>query len=73
MLVPWLVAAAPLAAMCTRGRRRGHSDNPRWPPFIDYEMLAGITIWASLFVVVLSYAMDLALMWLDPRIRTAQR
>jgi ABC-type dipeptide/oligopeptide/nickel transport system permease component len=36
-------------------------------------MLAGITIWASLFVVVLSYAMDLALMWLDPRIRTAQR
>jgi peptide/nickel transport system permease protein len=49
----------------------GHSDNRRWPPFIDYEMLVGIAIWASLFVVVLSYAMEFALLRLDPRIRTA--
>ena len=49
-------------------RASGHSDNRRWPPFIDYEMLAAISIWASLFVVVLSFAMEFALLRLDPRI-----
>ena len=39
---------------------------------IDYDMLAGIAIWASVFVVLLSVAMDLALMWVDPRIRAGQ-
>jgi peptide/nickel transport system permease protein len=144
MLVPWLVAAAPLAAMCLRlvvalmreqlysdpvrtaiakgvGRKRvvrrhagpfaypataslvgvsapivvlnlilvehtfsvpgfflhtwkatGHSDNRRWQPVIDYEMLTGIAVWGSLFVVVLSFAMDFALLQLDPRVRTGQ-
>ena len=144
MLVPWLVAAAPLAAMCMRlvvalvreqmysdpvrtaiakgvahkrvvrrhagpfarpatvslvgvsaplaviniilvehtfsvpgfflhtWKATGHSDNRRWPPFIDYEMLTGIAVWASLFVVVLSFAMDFAVLRLDPRIRSAQ-
>jgi ABC-type dipeptide/oligopeptide/nickel transport system permease component len=48
----------------------GHSDNRRWPPFIDFEMLTGIAVWGSLFVVVLSYVMDFALLVVDPRIRT---
>jgi peptide/nickel transport system permease protein len=42
-------------------------------PTIDLEMLAGIAIWASVFVVVLSFAMEFALLRLDPRVRTAQQ
>ena len=38
------------------------------PPQIDLEMLVGISIWASVFVVVLSFAMEFALLRLDPRI-----
>ena len=145
MLVPWLVAAAPLAAMCLRlvaalireqlhsdhvrtaiakgvphrqvirrhagpfahaatasfvgvsaplvvlnlilvervfavpgfflhtWRATGHSDSFRRQPVIDYEMLVGIAIWGSIFVVVLSLAVEFALLRLDPRIRSAQR
>ena len=43
------------------------------PPAIDLEMLVAISIWASLFVVVLSFAMEFALLRLDPPVRTAQR
>ena len=50
----------------------GHSDNRRWPPFIDLPMLTGIAVWGSLFIVVLSFAMDFAVSRLDPRVRTAQ-
>jgi peptide/nickel transport system permease protein len=57
----------------------GHPDSPYQdglphapPPGIDLEMLVGISIWASLFVVVLSFVMEFALLQLDPRIRTAQ-
>lgn len=39
-------------------------------PSVDLEMLAGIAIWASVFVVVLSFAMEFALLRLDPRVRT---
>ena len=53
-------------------RATGHTDNPDWK-FIDYEALVGISIWASLFVVVLSFAMEFALLRLDPRVRTAQQ
>ena len=45
------------------GFRGGNS-----PTTIDLEMLAGISIWASAFVVVLSLAMEFALVRLDPRI-----
>ena len=41
-------------------------------PSIDLEMLVGIAIWASVFVVVLSFAMEFALLRLDPRVRTAR-
>ena len=43
------------------------------PPQIDLPMLAGIAIWASVFVVVLSFAMEFALLRLDPRVRTARQ
>jgi ABC-type dipeptide/oligopeptide/nickel transport system permease component len=43
------------------------------PPSIDLEMLVAISIWASLFVVVLSFVMEFALLRLDPRVRTARR
>jgi peptide/nickel transport system permease protein len=42
-------------------------------PAIDLEMLVGIAIWASVFVVVLSFAMEFALLRLDPRLRTPQQ
>jgi peptide/nickel transport system permease protein len=41
-------------------------------PAIDLEMLVGIAIWASVFVVVLSFAMEFALLRLDPRLRTSR-
>ena len=43
------------------------------PPSIDLEMLVGIAIWASVFVVVLSFAMEFALLRLDPRLRTPRQ
>jgi ABC-type dipeptide/oligopeptide/nickel transport system permease component len=39
-------------------------------PAFDLEMLVGIAIWASVFVVVLSFVMEFALVRLDPRLRT---
>jgi ABC-type dipeptide/oligopeptide/nickel transport system permease component len=42
-------------------------------PAIDLEMLVGIAIWASVFVVVLSLAMEFALLRIDPRVRTARQ
>jgi len=42
------------------------------PPAVDLEMLVAISVWASLFVVVLSSAMEFALLRLDPRVRTPQ-
>jgi ABC-type dipeptide/oligopeptide/nickel transport system permease component len=41
-------------------------------PSIDPEMLVGIAIWASVFVVVLSFVMEFALLRLDPRVRAAR-
>ena len=43
------------------------------PPQIDLQMLAGIAIWASVFVVVLSFAMEFALLRIDPRLRTPRQ
>jgi peptide/nickel transport system permease protein len=53
----------------------GYQDGFRGgqPPSIDLEMLAGIAIWASVFVVVLSLAMEFALLRLDPRVRTPRQ
>ena len=53
----------------------GYQDGLRGgtQPAIDLEMLVGITIWASVFVVVLSFAMEFALLRLDPRVRTARQ
>jgi ABC-type dipeptide/oligopeptide/nickel transport system permease component len=39
-------------------------------PAIDLEMLVGLAIWGSVFVVVLSFVMEFALMRIDPRLRT---
>jgi ABC-type dipeptide/oligopeptide/nickel transport system permease component len=49
----------------------GHTQAPSVPPVFDYDMLAAIAIWASVFIVVLSFGMDLALQRLDPRIRAS--
>jgi ABC-type dipeptide/oligopeptide/nickel transport system permease component len=51
----------------------GHPRNFREPPVIDYEMLSAIAVWAAVFVVVLSYGMDYALLRIDPRVRAAGR
>jgi peptide/nickel transport system permease protein len=50
----------------------GHTQEIRIDPVRDFNMLAGIAVWAALFIVVLSFAIDLALLRLDPRIRTAR-
>jgi peptide/nickel transport system permease protein len=52
----------------------GYSDGLRGgkKPEIDPEMLVGIAIWASLFVIVLSFVMEFALQRLDPRVRAAR-
>ena len=52
----------------------GYQDGLRGgtKPEIDLEMLAGIAIWASVFVVLLSFAMEFALLRLDPRVRAAR-
>ena len=58
------------------GRHRdGYQDGFRGgqAPTMDLEMLVGIAIWASVFVVVLSFAMEFALLRLDPRVRTPQQ
>ena len=57
------------------GHAEGYLDGFRGgqSPSIDLEMLVGISIWASVFVVVLSFAMEFALLRLDPRVRTAQQ
>ena len=58
------------------GRRGdGYQDGLRGgtQPAIDLEMLVGIAIWASVFVVVLSLAMEFALLRIDPRVRTARQ
>ena len=52
------------------GQSDGYLDGFRGGarPSVDLEMLVGIAIWASVFVVVLSFAMEFALVRLDPRI-----
>ena len=53
------------------GRQDGYNDGFRGGvrPTIDLEMLVAISIWASVFVVVLSFVMEFALRRFDPRIR----
>jgi ABC-type dipeptide/oligopeptide/nickel transport system permease component len=53
----------------------GYQDGLRGgtAPSIDLEMLVGIAIWASVFVVVLSFAMEFALLRLDPHVRTPRQ
>ena len=58
----------------------GHTSDPHQdgvpnapPPGVDLEMLAGIAIWASVFVVVLSFVMEFALLRLDPRVRAPRQ
>jgi peptide/nickel transport system permease protein len=53
----------------------GYSDGP-WgskPPAIDLDMLVGLAVWASVFIVVLSFVMEFVLLRLDPRVRTPRR
>ena len=53
-----------------RDRRRG-ARVVDWL-FIDYPTLTGLAVWGSIFVVVLSFVMDLVLLRLDPRVRAAR-
>jgi hypothetical protein len=36
-------------------------------------MLVGLAVWASVFIVVLSFVMEFVLLRLDPRVRTPRR
>jgi peptide/nickel transport system permease protein len=51
-------------------RATGHTDNPDWV-FIDYPALTGLAVWGSIFVVALSFVMDVLLRRIDPRVRAA--
>ena len=52
----------------------GYSDGFRGGkrPDFDLEMLVGLAIWASIFVVLLSFVMEFALLRLDPRVRASE-
>jgi ABC-type dipeptide/oligopeptide/nickel transport system permease component len=45
--------------------------NFKGDPVIDYPMIQAISLWAAVLIVVLGIAVDLALVRLDPRIRSA--
>jgi peptide/nickel transport system permease protein len=40
------------------------------PPTIDVPTLQALALWAALLIVVMSTLSDIALTWLDPRLRT---
>ena len=50
-------------------RATGQVLNHRGDSVIDYEMLQAISLWAAVLIVVLSIAVDLVLVRLDPHVR----
>jgi peptide/nickel transport system permease protein len=59
-----------------RHTRRALGQAPGWPPDpkippIDILTLQALALWAAVLIVLLSLLSDLAIVWLDPRIRTS--
>jgi peptide/nickel transport system permease protein len=53
-----------------RHMKRALGQAPGWPPTIDYPTLQAIALWASVLIVALSLLADLAIVRLDPRVRS---
>jgi peptide/nickel transport system permease protein len=56
-----------------RHMKRALGQAPGWPPSLDIPTLQALALWASVLIVLLSLIGDLAIMWLDPRIRSSGR
>jgi ABC-type dipeptide/oligopeptide/nickel transport system permease component len=48
-------------------------DTPRWPPLPDVPMLQALALWAAVLTVLVVVLSEVALAWLDPRVRAASR
>ena len=44
-------------------------DTPRWPPVPDVPSLQALAVWMAALVLAVSFVSELALAWLDPRVR----
>ena len=53
-----------------RHMKRALGQAPGWPPTIDYATLQALALWASVLIVALSLLADIAIVRLDPRIRS---
>ena len=56
-----------------RHTKRALGQAPGWPPTIDIPTLQALALWASVLIVALSLLADLAIVRLDPRVRSAGR
>ena len=56
-----------------RHMKRALGQAPGWPPSLDIPTLQALALWAAVLIVALSLLADLAIMWLDPRIRASGR
>ena len=56
-----------------RHTKRALGQAPGWPPTNDIPTLQALALWASVLIVALSLLADLAIVSLDPRIRSGGR
>jgi peptide/nickel transport system permease protein len=52
-----------------RHMKRALGQAPGWPPSIDVPTLQALALWASVLIMALSLLADLAIVWLDPKVR----
>ena len=52
-----------------RHMKRALGQAPGWPPGIDIPTLQALALWASVLIVALSLLADVAIVWLDPKVR----
>jgi peptide/nickel transport system permease protein len=52
-----------------RHMKRALGQAPGWPPSIDIPTLQALALWASVLIVALSLLADMAIVWLDPKVR----
>ena len=53
-----------------RHMKRALGQAPGWPPSIDIPTLQALALWASVLIVALSLFADLAIVGLDPKVRS---
>jgi len=56
-----------------RHMKRALGQAPGWPPGVDIPTLQALALWAPVLIVALSLLADLAIVRVDPRIRSGGR